>query len=131
MKRVMRELRRTDSRLITDRVEQTFYRSVGNDQIAAFTREAIQLDLAADNLKDLRREVRGTVRHNRRVVTRTLTLALVAFFVTCVMCWMGSRFFDRLTQGYYVWPIRLATTCLLLASVGITANFALAVLRSL
>lgn len=131
MKRIMRELQQSGSELISDQVSQTFYRSVGNDQIAAFTREAILLDLSTDKLNKLRHQVRGTVRHNRRVVGETLTLAMVAFLVTCVTCWVGSRFFDRLTQGYYVWPIRIATTCLLLVSVGITMNFALVVLRSL
>jgi|GEM_PF-3896425 len=131
MQRILAELNDPDSPMIVDSVSQTFFRSVGDEQISAFTREALLLNLSDENLHELRRDVSHAVHRNHRVLTETVSIVLVAFAVTIVVCWLGSRFLDRVTQGYYVWPIRFATSLVLLGSVAVTARFAFLVLKSL
>ena len=125
------DLERGNEQLVVDHASQTFFRSIGDEQMAAFTREAVLLDVSEDNLHDLRHDIRRSIRRNERVIQRTFTLAGIAIAVAIVVCWMGSRFFDRVTQGYYVWPIRFATAAVFVAAIGVTGMLTLSILQSL
>jgi hypothetical protein len=127
--RITSELQR--SSIIVDEFSQTFYRSVGDEQLPAFTREALLLDLSDKNIKSLARSVDHAIHRNQRVRSGAFKFAFAAVAITCVVCWIVGRFLNRLTQGYYVWPIRLATGMVLLVSFGLTARIALTILQAL
>ena len=129
IRRIKHELRRTP--IIVDRFEQTFYKSVGDEQIEAFTREAILLDVSKSNLSKIARPVRWEVHHSNRIRRGALTFFVVVISIVCLVCWMLYRFFNRITQGYYVWPIRLVTAMVLLGSFSLAAGITLTILRAL
>lgn len=129
IRRIKHELRRTP--IIVDRFEQTFYKSVGDDPIEAFTREAILLDVSKENLSKIARPVRREVHHSSHIRRGALTFFIVVISIVCLVCWMLYRFFNRITQGYYVWPIRLVTAMILLGSFSLAAGITLTILRAL
>ena len=129
IRRIKHELRRTP--IIVDRFEQTFYKSVGDESIEAFTREALLLDVSKENLAKIARPVRREVHHSNHIRRGALTFFVVVITIVCLICWMLYRFFNRITRGYYVWPIRLVTAMILLGSFSMAAGITLTILRAL
>lgn len=129
VRRIQYEMKRTP--VIVDRFQQTFFKQAGDEQIEAFTREALLVDISDDNLARLVRPVRRDIHRRQHARTGALTFASVVVSIACVVCWVGSRFFNRFTQGYYVWPIRLVTAAVLLTTLGLTAGFTFSILRAL
>ena len=97
----------------------------------AFTREALLLDVSQGNLARLVSPIRRDLHRRESVRLGTLTVASVVIGIICMTCWIGSRFFNRVTQGYYVWPIRLVTAAVLLTSFGLAAGMTFSILRAL
>ena len=128
-RRVRRELKQ--STLVEDQFSQTFVREGGGEQHEVFTREAMLLDLSGDNLHDLRRAAVRDLHRASSVRKKTFSVASVAIAVTLLITWLGARFLNAVTQGYYVWPVRFASVAVLLVSFGLTAGFMISMLRSM
>ena len=45
-------------------------------------------------------------------------------------CWIGHTFLNRITKGYYVWPLRLTTFTILLGSVSLAVGITVSILNS-
>ena len=118
------------SPIIEDRFRQTFYKTINDERHEAFSREALLLNLSKKNVDEIAHAVHRDVRRGRRIRSEAIGFSSVAVFVTCVLCWIGYTFFNRVTQGYYVWPIRLVTTGVLLLTVTLAAGITIAILNS-
>lgn len=123
------ELKR--SPIIADRFQQTFYKTVGDEQHVVFTREAVLLDLSKANLAQIARPIRSDLRGREHLRGKAFNLAAIIISISSVACWMGYTYLNRVTQGYYVWPIRLTTAALMVGSVSLAAGVTLSILTSL
>lgn len=128
-KRVRERLNK--SPMIEDRFRQTFYKVIDDERHEAFSREALLLNLSKRNVNEIAQSVHRDVRRGRQIRSEAIGFSSAAVFVTFVLCWIGYTFFNRVTQGYYVWPIRLVTTGVLLATVTLAAGITISILNSL
>ena len=128
-RRVRRELKR--SSLVEDRFAQAFLREAAGEQHEVFTREALLLDLSDENLREVRLAVARDLHRASQVRKTTFSITAIAVAVTCLLTWLGARFLNVVTQGYYVWSVRFASAAVLLVSFGLTAGFMVSMLRSM
>ena len=128
-RRIEHELKRRS--IVVDRFQQTFYKQVGDERIEAFTREAVLLDLSKDKMSRLIRPVRWEVHQSQKIRQGTLVVFVGVIAFVGFVCWLFSRFFNRLTRGYYVWPVRLVTATVLLGSFCLAAGITFSILRAL
>lgn len=129
VRRLHRELQRSD--VIQDRVEQTFYRAIDDEEHVAFTRDAVLVNISNDSMDRLMRPIRHDLRRGQKIRSGAFSFMAIVLGISSCVCWVGSRFIDRVTNGYYVWPIRLATATLLLAVFGATVGIAMSMLHTL
>lgn len=128
-RRIQHELQRGP--LIVDRFEQTFLKTVEGDQYEVFTRDAVLLDLSPENMRNLGRHVHRDLRRGGQVRTGALAFAAIVISIGAVVCWIGTTFLDRVTQGYYVWPIRLTAAVIMLGTLGTAAGITFSILQTL
>lgn len=128
-RRIEKELERVD--VVVDQFSQTFYRQVGSDEIEVFTREAVLLDLADAKLEPIVRGVRRDLNRGKRFRSEAFGFFGISMSVACLVCVFASRFLNRVTRGYYVWPIRLVTGLAFLSCLGLTAGIAFSILRAI
>lgn len=127
--RIYRELERIE--IVVDEFSQTFYRQVGDEEVEVFTREAVLLNLSDSNIEPIVHDIRHDLRRVQRVRSEAIGFVGIAMTVAFIVCWIASRFLNRVTRGYYVWPIRLVTGLVLLSSLGLTAGIAFSILRAI
>lgn len=111
-----------DDFIVVDRFRQTFYTSIGNDDHVALIREAILLDLQEDNVDAVAGPVLRDIRRIKRRSKSVMAISAVVILVTLLVCRLGYMFLNRVTQGYYVWPIRFATATVMLLALGVAAT---------
>ncbi len=127
-RRIQRELARVDD-IVLDNFSQTFYRQAGDEEIEVFTREALLLDLSLSIMAPIAHDIQRDLHRVHRVRSDAFGFGGIAMIAVFVVCWIASRFLNRVTRGYYVWPIRVVTGLVVLSSLGLTAGIAVSILR--
>lgn len=117
--------------LVVDRFRQTFYTSIGHEDHVALVREAILLDLQDDHVDAIAGPVARDMRRVQRRSKSAMVISTVVILVTLLISRLGYVFLNRVTQGYYVWPIRFATIAVVLTTVGAAATMTISILNSL
>lgn len=126
--RLRRELLH-ESNTIVDRFEQKFYKLIDGERHLAVAREAILIDTSEANMKELARSVSRDLRHGREMRKRVLTVAIAFILGMLFFVWLVHGLLDRLTQGYFAWPLRLVSAAVLLISCGLAAKIAYTMLH--
>lgn len=124
--RLRRRLERGD--LIVGRFAQEFFKDIDGESHLALSREAILLDVSADKLDSLAHKLAREIRHGRRSRRSALGISVFGVAVVLLLVWCAYRILDRITQGYFTWPLRLVSAVILLIAFGAAAKIALSVL---
>ena len=120
-----------NSNVIVNRFEQPFFKTVDDQQYAAFTREALLLDLSEQNMAALQRRTRNAIFGTRRHWRSTIGIAVGIVGSLLFACWFAFTVLDRITRGYYIGWLRLAAATTFLVSTGLAIHVMRIILRAL
>ena len=127
-RRIQHELRRVP--IVVDQFSQTFFRAVDDDEHQVFTRKAVLLNLSKENIEKLAKPVRREVHRAQHIRAQAVTFSLAFVGIMAFSCWIGHAFLNRITKGYYVWPLRLTTFTVLLGSITLAVGITFSILNS-
>ena len=116
---------------VVEQFEQPFSKTVDGEQYDVFVREAWLLDLSDANFDALKRRIQHSIQTTQRRKRYTLGTGIAIVCTMFFVSWFACAVLDRLTRGYYIGWLRLATTIFFLVSAGLAFQVTRIILGSL